>query len=398
MEVKSLTNIEPHIEVYDVQSVSTVGYGNAGKIALIGAFPSSTFKIGLFTRLDDAMEETKGEYKLPNDNTIENANKTVVPTEYTAFYCLEYIFNNTRQSQGAESVLIVNTNHGKSTLVQESSNTDIANACLLLAEEDFDILTIAEPVALATEVSSELVLNPILETLKSFVDSQFLAQKPFGIITGLDLTDATTTILQAFKTLFGDKGIYKAIVTKVRLNGDAEPLTIAQSGCWHSAFTAGRPVNKSETAKQYDGLIGENSKDMFPLSATITYKNLLDNGFHTTRFRNRRLSLVECLSNITPADYDMKIERVKNYIIKRLTLADALGDDNVRVTRDYLKGLFEYERQLAMANNYLVDMEYELIPLDSETIQAELKLYIADIVRVIKLNVEVKITAYEEGA
>ena len=45
MEVKSLTNIEPHIEVYDVQSVSTVGYGNAGKIAVIGAFPSSTFKM-----------------------------------------------------------------------------------------------------------------------------------------------------------------------------------------------------------------------------------------------------------------------------------------------------------------------------------------------------------------
>lgn len=398
MEVKSLTNIEPHIEVYDVQSVSTVGYGNAGKIAVIGAFPSSTFKMDLFTRLDDAMEETKGEYKLPNDNTIENANKTVVPTEYTAFYCLEYIFNNTRQSKGAESVLIVNTNYGKSTLVQESSNTDIANACLLLAEEDFDILTIAEPIALATEVSSELVLNPKIETLKSFVDSQFLAQKPFGIITGFDLTDAPSEVLSDFKNLFSDKGIYKAIATPVRINGDAEPLNIAQSGCWHSAFTSGRPVNKSETAKQYDGLIGENSKDEFPLSATITYKNLLDKGFHTTRYRNRRLSLIECLSNITPADYDMKIERVKNYIIKRLTLADALGEDNARVTRDYLKGLFEYERQLAIANNYLVDMEYSLIPVDTETIQAELKLYISDIVRVIKLNVEVKITAYEEGA
>lgn len=398
MEVKSLTNIEPHIEVYDVQSVSTVGYGNAGKIALIGAFPSSTFKLGLFTRLDDAMEETKGEYKLPNDNTIENANKTVVPETYVSFYCLEYIFSNNRQSQGAESVLIVNTNYGKSTLVQESSNTDIANACLLLAEEDFDILTVAEPIALATEVSSELVLNPKIETLKSFVDSQFLAQKPFGIITGFDLTDATTNILASFKGLFSDKGIYKAIVTPVRISGDAESLTIEQSGCWHSAFTSGRPVNKSETAKQYDGLIGENSKDMFPLSATITYKNLLDNGFHTTRYRNRRLSLIECLSNITPADYDMKIERVKNYIIKRLALADALGDDNTRLTRDYLKGLFEYERQVAIANNYLVDMEYALIPVDSETIQAELKLYIADIVRVIKLNVEVKITAYEEGA
>ena len=91
----------------------------------------------------------------------------------------------------------------------------------------------------------------------------------------------------------------------------------------------------------------------------------------------------------------MKIERVKNYIIKRLALVDVLGDDNTRITRDYLKGLFEYEKQLAMANNYLVDMEYELLSVDSETIQAELKLYIADIVRVVKLNVELKVASYE---
>ena len=259
-------------------------------------------------------------------------------------------------------------------------------------------MTIAEPIALATEVSSELVLNPICDTLKAFVDSQFFAQKPFGIITGFDLTDATTSILNAFKTLFADKGIYKAVVTPVKINGDASALNIAQSGCWHSAYTSGRPVNKSETAKVYEDLIGENSKDVFPTGASITFKNLLDNGFHTTRYRNRRLQLIECLSNITPADYDMKIERVKNYIIKRLSLVDVLGDDNTRITRDYLKGLFEYEKQLAMANNYLVDMEYELLSVDSETIQAELKLYIADIVRVVELNVELNIATYEEGA
>lgn len=393
-----MVNIEPHIEVYDVQAVTSQAYGNAGKIAVIGAFPSATFKLGLFTRLDDAMESVKGEYRLPNDNSIENASKDPVPTDFGAFYCLEYVFNSTRNNKGAESVLLVNTNYGKSTLVYVSNNTDIANACTLLAEEDFDILTIAEPIALATEVSSELVLNPICETLKSFVDSQFFAQKPFGIITGFDLTDATTTILQAFKTLFADKGIYKAVVTPVKINGDASALDIAQSGCWHSAYTSGRAVNKSETAKVYEDLIGENSKDVFPSGASITFKNLLDNGFHTTRYRNRRLQLIECLSNITPADYDMKIERVKNYIIKRLSLVDVLGDDNTRITRDYLKGLFEYEKQLAMANNYLVDMEYELLSVDSETIQAELKLYITDIVRVVKLNVELKVATYEEGA
>lgn len=385
-----MSNIEPIIEVYDVESVTTQAYGSAGKIALIGAFPSATFKLDVFTRLDDAKESVKGEYRLPNDNSVDNASLDPVPSDFGAFYCLDYIFNSNNQSGGAESVLIVNTNYGKETLAYTSTNQDIADACVLLAEEDFDILTIAEPIALA--VSS--ALNPICATLKSFVDSQFLAQKPFGIITGFDLTGASS-VLDDFKDLFADKGIYKAITTPVRLNGDAESLNIAQSGCWHSAFTSGRPVNKSETAKVYQGVIGENSKDLYPVGATITFKNLLDNGFHTTRYRNRRLGTIECLSNITPCGYDMKIERVKNYIIRRLALRDVLGEDNNNITRDFVKGLFEYEKQLAIQSNYLIDMDYQIKSIDAETIQAELKLYIADIVRVIKLNVELNIATYE---
>ena len=390
-----MANIEPKVEVYDVEQVAQVGYGNAGKIALIGAFPTATFKLDVFTDLDDAKNAVKGAYRLPNDNSVENSAKDPVPNTYTAFYCLDYIFNTTKQSKGAESVLIVNTNYGAGSLVQASTNQMIADACTLLKEEDFDILTVAESIGLTAVVSSETVLNPIWTTLKGFVDSQYQSQRPFGIITGVDMTSGTTAIVDSFKTLFADKGIYKIIATPVKINGDANALNIAQSGCWHAAFTAGRPVNKSETAKVYETLIGLNTKDEYPMSGTITYKKLLDSGFHTTRYRNRRTQAIECLSNITPADYDMKIERVKNYIVKRLSLRDVLGDDNIRPTRDYLKGLFEYERQLAMANNYLVDMEYQLLTVDSETVQAELKLYIADIIRIVKLNVQVKISAYE---
>lgn len=399
MEVKNLTNIEPHIEVYDVEQVAQTSYGNAGKIALVGAFPSATFKIGLFTRSDDAKNSVKGEYRLPNDNSVESASLDPVPATYTAFYCLDYIFNSTRQSRGAESVLIVNTNYGKSTLVTESSNQDIANAFLLLAEEDFDILTFAEGISLTATVSSATALNPIWATVKGFIDSQYRNQQPFGVITAVDLTGVSDAqYLEDFKSLYNDKGIFKAVTTKVRINGDAESLNIAQSGCWHAAFTSGRAVNLSETAKTYEGIIGENTKDNYPPSnsvGAITWQTLLDNGFHTTSFKNRRLQSIQCISNITPADYDMKIERVKNYIIKRLTLSDVLGDDNTKPTRDFLKGLFEYERQLAMANNYLIDMEYELLNIDTDKVQAELKLYIADVIIIVALNVQLQIAAYE---
>lgn len=385
-----MTNIEPHIEVYDVEKIVQTSYGNAGKIALIGAFPTDDVSVALYTSLDEAKAELKGDYILPNSNE----EGTEVPSTYVSFFCLDYIFNSNSQSRGAESVLVVNTNFEKSTLVQTSSATDIENACKLLEEENFDILTIAENVPLmVSDGNSGYVQNPIWAKIKTFEGVQFQAQKPFGIITGIDLTNATSSNLATFKGAWANRGWYKAIVTPVRLAGADASLNIAQSGCWHSAFTAGRPVNKSETAKQYNDIQGENTKDSFPLTGTITWKQLLNNGFHTTKYKNRRLATIQCLSNVTFADYDMKIERVKNYIIKRLTLSDILGEDNNRVTKDYVKGLFEYERQLAMANNYLVDMEYNLVNITSDKVQANLKLYIADIIRVVELNVSLEITA-----
>jgi len=390
-------NIEPHIEVYDVARIRQTGYGNAGKIAVIGAFPTSSFNLDVFTDYEEARNSLKGEYKTVDDNSLENIDKTVVPTTYVSFYCLDYLFESFNNSQGAESILVVNTNYGKSSLSPTSSNSDIADALTKLGEEEFDILTIAENTTLTAVDDENIILNPVWQTIKTFENKQFKDQKPFGVITGIDLTNATPQLVEAFKTLWANRGIYKAVTTPIRLNGNEDSCNIAESGCWHSAYTAGRAVNRSETAKIYEGLIGENSKDVYPMTANVTWKKLLDCGFHTTKYRNRRLGTIQCLSNITPADYDMKIERTKNFMIKRLTLADFLGEDNNSVTRNSIKGKFEYEKQLAIQNNYLVDMEYNLVNLATDKVQANLKLYIADIIRVIELDVTLEISAYEEA-
>lgn len=388
-----MVNIEPHIEVYNVPKMISSVYGAAGKVALIGAFPCDDFQIGIFDDVEEAQKAVLGDYKLPNDTTIENASKTVVPTDFVSFYCLEHCFiSNNTQTHGAESILLVNTNYGKETLAYNSTNADIANAFTLLAEEDFDILTFAEPISIAVDGD----LNPLFETIKTFNDAMFLNQKPFGLITGFDLANATAEILSSFKALFQEQGIFKAITTPVRYAGDAESLNIAQSGCWHAAFTAGRAVNLSETGKVYEGLIGENSKDLYPKTGDVTWETLLNNGLHTTKYRNRRLQTIQCLSNITPADYDMKIERVKNYMIKRFTLADIIGEDNSPLTRNRVEGLFEYEKQLAIRNNFLADMDYEILCIDTETVKAKIQMYINDIIRVVILNVTMDITAYTE--
>ena len=381
------TQNEPKVIVTDVQKIETRGYGNAGKIALIGAFPTSTVQINSYTGLKEAQNDLIGEYT-----------PSTIPEGCVSYGCLPYIFNSNKQSKGPEEVIIVNTNYGATELSYTIDNTKLAAALLVLADEDFDILTIADTVSLGTSTT----LNAMFNTLHSFVLTMYEGQKPFGIITAIDIDNTDTngdTKLAALKTLFEDKGIYKLITTPVHIRGDVDALSLAQSGCWHSAFTAGRPANKSETGKLYEELQGEDSKSLFPISSTtgvIDWENLVDAGLHTTKYRNRRLQTVQCINNMTPHGWDMKIERVKNYMVKALQFADVFGEDNTTPTISYVQGLFEYEKKLAIDNNYISDMDYEITQCGASCVKANLALYIPDVVRTVRLDVAVEITPYVE--
>ena len=380
---------EPDIVVTDVEKIKTKTYGNAGKIACIGAFPNSTFQIGSFSKLEDAQAQ---------------CGATTIPEGCVSYDCLPYLFNQDNQSKGAEEVIIVNTNYGANSLSYIITNELLAAALLVLADEDFDILYVADTIDLEAEGdNSSVIVNPLWNTLKTFLDTQYRNQQPFGIITaiGIDTTSTTgDTTLAAFKTLYHDKGIYKAVTTPVYLNGDTAALSLPKSAAWHAAFTAGRLVNKSETGKIYKALQGNDSKSVFPIQSTsgkIDWENLLDAGLHTTKYHNRRLKTIKCINNMTPAGYDMKVERVKNYMIKRLNFADVFGEDNTEPTIDFVKGLFEYEKELALKNGYLTDMDYEVIHCSSDCVRAKLFLEIPDVVRHVKLEVSVEITPYEEA-
>ena len=374
---------EPTVTVTDVDKIKTKTYGNAGKIALIGAFPTNAVQIASYTRCSDAKEALKTD---------------TIPDECVSYGCLDYIFNQDSQSKGPEEVIIVNTNYNKETLSYTLDNGALANALNALTDEDFDILTIADTLNLGTGAT----LNSMWNTLHSFVVSQYANQKPCGIITSVSI-DSTNqnneSLLTAFKTLFADKGIYKAVITPVWIKGDVSELTLAQSGCWHSAFTAGRPVNKSETGKIYKSLQGNDTKSIYPSSkesGAIDWEALMINGFHTTKYHNRRLMQVKCINNVTPTGMDMKIERVKNYIVKKLSFDDVFGEDNNEPTLDFVKGLFEYEKDLAISNKYLSDMTYEITQCSSDCIRAQLHLVIPDVVKQVHLDVSIEITPYEE--
>ena len=379
---------EPDVVVTDVEKIKTKSYGDAGKVALIGAFPTATIQVKSYTKLEDAQADLGA---------------TTIPEGCVSYGCLPYIFNQDNQSKGVEEVIIVNTNYAASSLSYTITNELLAAALLVLSDEDFDILTIADSINLeAAGPNSSVIVNPLWNTLKSFVDSQYRNQQPFGIITSMNI-DATSSTgdatLESFKTLYNDKGVYKIVSTPVHLKNDTNALSLAQSGCWHAAFTAGRAVNKSETGKIYKNLKGVDTKTLFPISTVsgkIDWENLVDSGIHTMKYHNRRLQSIKCINNMTPVGWDMKVERVKNYMVKRVQFTDVFGEDNNEPTLDFVKGLFEYEKEAALKNNYLTNMEYEITHCSKDCIRAKLFLEIPDVVKHVRMEVSVEITPYEE--
>lgn len=384
----STTN-EPDTVVTDVEQIKTKTYGNAGKIAVIGAFPTSTFSVGAYTKLEDAQADVGA---------------TTIPEGCVSYGCLPYLFNQDSQSKGAEEVIIVNTNYGASSLSYTITNELLANALLLLADEDFDILCIADTIDLeAAGESSTVIVNPLWNTLKTFVDSQYRNQQPFGIITAINVDKTSATgdaTLASFKSLFHDKGIYKAVTTPVHLRNDTNALTLAQSACWHAAFTAGRTVNKSETGKIYKSLKGVDTKSQFPIttvSGKVDWENLVDAGLHTMKYHNRRLQQIKCINSMTPAGWDMKVERVKNYLVKRVAFTDVFGEDNNEPTLDFVKGLLEFEKESALKANYVTAMDYEVLHCSKDCVKVKLFLEIPEVVKHVKMEVSVEITPYEEA-
>lgn len=56
----------------------------------------------------------------------------------------------------------------------------------------------------------------------------------------------------------------------------------------------------------------------------------------------------------------MGIERVKEYIIKDLTLEEIFGESNNNMTHDYINSMFGYKKKQYIGLNLINDMDYEI--------------------------------------
>lgn len=351
-------NTIPNVKIEDVPLSSETRYGYNNKICAIGCFSKKDNGINVCKSVDEAKE-------LYGDND-----------EYSDKY-LDMLFSRNNE------VLIYNTNYNKSgTLPKTISVEDMAKVQEDLSYDKFDILLPLINIPLKVDSN----INPLIVSLQTIHDDYYNNKdKPFGIIGGFDLTGATLQDLIRFKELFKEHGIYKAVVTPLSVDG--EDYDVCMSAVYNTIVTINKPVNESETMMIYDNNV--DGKVTSEVITGLSIQNLIDNGFHTVQYFDRGAKTLQCISNITPNEYDMRIERSFNYIISRINFGKVLGMDNNRISYDVLDSIIKYEKTTAIKSGLCTDMYYDIVRTGVDEVTIKLTIVFNDIIRTIQANVNI---------
>lgn len=357
-----MVNIIPSVEINDVEKNTFISTGYSSNVAVIGSFGIDDNTIKVFDSLNNAKKALKGE--------------TEPPSTALGYHALDYLFSASEPSKGIGSLLVANT----TTTTEESaldytlSPEKLADALALLDDEVFDILYIATEQMNITDLTS----------VATFIKAQYKKRKPLGLIVSVGTP--TSEQQGQIKTAFKDLGAYKLITTPVHLREDTNPLSLANSAAWHTAYTAGLPVKQSETQKVYKDLQGNATKDI----PGVNVEDYVSNGLFAQEISNRNKGITRCLHALTPTGRDLAVERIKNYMVNRLALREALGEQSNPATKDYISGLIEAEKLAAINNGIIKDMSYSLSYIATDELKLKCELVISNIIT--KVTADISLT------
>ena len=309
----------PQIHIYNKKTANNTGSGNAGKIACIGAFDSEESNPVLFTNVTDALG-TMGD-----DSTFDGC------------ACLPYLFMN-----GADSVLIVNTTTWSGdTPTKTIDTTALTTALTKIKGEDWDILFIAAPLT-----------DAFITLIDTYLDATFEMKYPSGYIGALTGVNDAANIASA--GLAGEH-VYGLLTQSLTVNDNT--LSVLLSSAYYTGLIAGMSVRNTMTMKTLPNVTGVTPELSFETGGSG--KALLEAGITTIKCANRNSNRYVVVNSEQPNGFDLYVNRVRDYVIKALSLHDFLGERNNELTLSLIK--FEVERiknECVDTLDLLKDIEY----------------------------------------
>ena len=338
----------PKVQVFNKTNPVKSKPGLASKIALIGAFDSTETEPMLFTNIDDAYEQ------LGTD------------TSYAGVACLDKLF------YGASSVLAVNITTKTGTGENEVIDKDITpgkltSALTKISGEDFNMLYVA------VKVDSNLI--PIITT---FLDKRFRDKMPAGYVTFSNFN----------ANLAGDFS-YGLITQQLSLNDTL--LSEVESAAYYCAVLASLNVGNSMTMKVVPNVTGVTPELSFETGGAGL--SLLESGVTTFRCQDRGNNKYVVVNSEQPNGYDLYINRVRDFVVKEMSLHQFLGDRNRTASLNEIKQELDRVKDKCVNTlDLLEDIEYNVIKKNAECVDVNItKLLFAGIITEIDVYITIEV-------
>ena len=312
----------PKIQIIKKKTAKSQGTGEAGKIAVVGAFKTTETNPVVFTSLSDAQDS------FGDDTTFDGC------------AALPYLFGN-----GATSVLCVNVaTESEGTWTKTVDATNLAAALTKIKGEDWDILFVA---AAITDAFALLIAE--------YLEECFTMKYPAGVVGALTGASDAANITTAGK--IGDQ-CYGLLTQALTVNG--VDLSVLNSAAYYCGLLAGMRVGNTMTMKAIPYVTAVSPELSFETGGAG--KALLEAGITTVKCQDRGDGRYIVVNSEQPNGLDLYVNRVRDYVVKEMSLHQFLGERNREATLEEIRHEVMRVKELCVKGlDLLRDIEFEVI-------------------------------------
>ena len=332
----------PKVQVFLQEGTKSPGTGEAGKIAVIGAFDTEDTDPKLFTSLAAAQADWGTD------------------TDFDGCACLPYLFMS-----GATSVLGVNittwSDDATPVPTKTINSTNLAAALAKIKGEDWDILFVCASIT-----------DAFIAIIDAYLDSTYEMKWPAGYVAAI--TGANDAANIATAALAGDHS-YGLITQQSRINGVV--CSVLKTAAYYAGLIAGMGVGDTMTMKTVPYMTKVLPELSFETGGAG--KALLEAGITCFKCTDRHVGRHVVVNSEQPNGLDLYVNRVRDYVVKELSLHDFLGERNNETTLNEIKS--EVDRVKSECINslrLLRDIEFNVEKVDSRCVEINISKLIFD--------------------
>lgn len=354
-----MTSVYPSVNIIKQKTPTNNRPGTASKIAVIGAFDTLETEPQLFIGLQDA-------YDVLGDDK-EN---------YKGCSCLDKLF------YGASSILATNitteTGSGAETTRDKTLTTaKLTSALAKIKGEDWDILFIAEDL--------EDAAFPIIT---QFLDQTFHMKCPAGYVAGITRNNNSAYITTL--GLAGDQCYGILTGQQFGINGDV-PMSIVDSAAYLAGVIASLNVGNSMTMKILPAVTSVSPEYTFETGDAGLA--LLQAGAVVVKCQNRGAGEYIWINSQQPNGLDLYINRVRDYVIKEMSLHQFLGERNRKPTHNEIEHELNHIKYMCIDTlDLLEDIQFDIIKKSPDCVDVHItKLLFAGVITTINVYLSIEV-------